>query len=70
MWADFEQRGRTEVDTLNGYVARQAIVRGLETPLNTAIVDLVHRLESGCALAQKDVVALLYGHLAMPRDAH
>src|SRR5262245_36142130 len=34
---------RTEIDYLNGYVAEQGRQRGVKTPVNDAVVDLIHR---------------------------
>jgi len=47
MVADFEARGRTEVDFINGHVVRQAARHGLAAPLNAAVVQRVHQLEAG-----------------------
>ncbi|MDP3063266.1 MAG: 2-dehydropantoate 2-reductase [Chloroflexota bacterium] len=38
---------RTEVDYLNGYVARKGQQVGVPTPMNEALVDVTHRVESG-----------------------
>lgn len=38
---------RTEIDYLNGYVAKRGEEVGLSTPMNSAITDLTHRLEKG-----------------------
>ena len=38
---------RTEVDYLNGYVARRGREVGIPTPVNEAITDLIHRVERG-----------------------
>jgi len=34
---------RTEIDYLNGYVSEQGRTRGIKTPVNDAVVDLIHR---------------------------
>lgn len=47
MVADFEARGKTEVDFINGYVVRRAAHHGLPAPLNTRVVEQVHALEAG-----------------------
>ena len=47
MVADFEARGRTEVDFINGHVVRKARAHGLPAPFNQAVVDAVHALEAG-----------------------
>ena len=40
------ERGRlTEVDYLNGYIVKNAIVHGVSVPVNTTIVRMVHEIE-------------------------
>jgi 2-dehydropantoate 2-reductase len=34
---------RTEIDYLNGYVSAQGRKRGVPTPVNDAVVELIHR---------------------------
>ena len=51
MVADFEARGKTEVDFINGYVVCKAHHLGLAAPLNAAVVARVKQLEAGeCAM--------------------
>ena len=38
---------RTEVDFLNGEIVRQGAAAGIATPMNAAIVELMHRVERG-----------------------
>jgi 2-dehydropantoate 2-reductase len=40
---DVLKRRRTEIDYLNGYVSREGRQRGIKTPVNDAVVDLIHR---------------------------
>src|SRR5215831_12662747 len=40
---DVMKRRRTEIDHLNGYVCRQGRKLGVKTPVNDAVVELVHR---------------------------
>ena len=47
MAADFEARGRTEVEHINGYVVAKAAQQGTEAPLNAEVVRLVKALEAG-----------------------
>lgn len=47
MVADFEARGRTEVEAITGKVVRKAAALGLSAPLNDAVLRLVHELEDG-----------------------
>lgn len=47
MVADFEARGRTEVDSITGKVVRKARALGLAVPLNDAVQRLVHAMEAG-----------------------
>ena len=44
---DVMKRRRTEIEYLNGYVARRGGELGIPTPANALVVDLVHRLERG-----------------------
>lgn len=42
------ERGRpTEIDSLNGYIARRARELGLAAPLNERLVAMVHEIEQG-----------------------
>lgn len=42
------ERGRmTEIDHLNGHIVETAERKGLHAPVNTALVELVHRIEDG-----------------------
>jgi 2-dehydropantoate 2-reductase len=42
------ERGKpTEVEFLNGYIARQAISYGVEAPVNNYIVNIIHQIEQG-----------------------
>lgn len=47
MVADFQARGRTEVDAITGKVVRKAAGLGLRVPLNEAVLRMVHELEQG-----------------------
>lgn len=47
MVADFQARGRTEVDHINGRAAQALQAAGLPAPLNLGVVRLVHAVESG-----------------------
>lgn len=47
MVADFEARGRTEVDHINGYVARKAAALGRAVPLNDKVWRMVKEMEAG-----------------------
>jgi len=44
-----ERGQKTEVDYLNGHIAATARRHGLAAPVNAAIVEVVHRIESGKA---------------------
>ncbi len=59
MWADFQQRGRTEVDALNGYVVHKGAALSVPTPANAAVVKMVHALEAGQPMATPAVIAEL-----------
>jgi 2-dehydropantoate 2-reductase len=45
MLQDLERGRRTEIDFINGYVAKLGRKIGLPTPMNSAIASLVHHLE-------------------------
>ncbi len=66
MWADFQQRGRTEVEALNGYVVRKGAGLGVPTPANAAVVTMVHALEAGQRMDAASVIAELLRCLPRP----
>lgn len=47
MWQDLEAGRLTEVEDLNGAVARLAARHGLDAPFNQGICKLVHAAEKG-----------------------
>ncbi len=49
MLQDFERGRLTEIDFINGYVAGVGRKAGVPVAMNTAITDLVHRIEQGLA---------------------
>ena len=49
--SDVEAGRRTEIDVINGAVVREAGLRGLEAPLNAAMVALIKGVEA----AREDV---------------
>jgi 2-dehydropantoate 2-reductase len=52
------QAGRiTEVDVVNGGVARRGRTHGIPTPLNDRVVDLVHAMERSERAPAPDVLA-------------
>ena len=46
MWQDIEQGRATEVDFINGEVARRGAAANLETPVNRMLTALVHAIET------------------------
>lgn len=42
-----ERGRRTEVDYLNGYICRQGQRHGVPTPVNDAVVAMIHAIEDG-----------------------
>jgi 2-dehydropantoate 2-reductase len=54
---------RTEVDSLNGYVACKGKAVGVPTPMNEAIVEVTKRLEAGELQQGPANLRLLSGHL-------
>ena len=47
MLQDFERGRTTEIDFINGYVVDTARQVGLDTPVNTAIVEAVYAITRG-----------------------
>lgn len=47
MLQDLEKGRKTEVDTINGVVARQGDKHSIETPFNNQIIEIVHGIENG-----------------------
>ncbi|WP_394835962.1 2-dehydropantoate 2-reductase [Pendulispora rubella] len=47
MHQDFERRRPTEIEFINGYVARQGVELGVPAPLNAAIADTVRAISRG-----------------------
>ena len=42
------ERGKpTEVEFLNGYIAEHALLSGVEVPVNSYIVTIIHQIEQG-----------------------
>ncbi|MGE4336796.1 MAG: ketopantoate reductase family protein [Pigmentiphaga sp.] len=66
MVADFEARGRTEVDHINGYVVAKALSLGLAAPLNAEVVRLVKQMEAGEPQASPEALRPLLDLVAKP----
>ncbi len=49
MWQDIEAGRATEVDHINGYVARASARLGLDAPVNRMLAALLHAIEAGGA---------------------
>jgi 2-dehydropantoate 2-reductase len=60
---DIMKGRRTEVDYLNGYVARKGREVGVRTPMNEAIVEVVKRMEAGELKQGPANLTLLTKHL-------
>lgn len=42
------ERGKlTEIDFLNGYIVKNSLKYGVSSPVNSAIVDMIHQIEAG-----------------------
>jgi 2-dehydropantoate 2-reductase len=42
------ERGKlTEIDYLNGYIVRNGKSLGIEVPVNSAVVEIIHDIEKG-----------------------
>ena len=46
MLQDIERGRRTEIDFINGFIARESRAYGLKAPVNTAITELINYIES------------------------
>jgi 2-dehydropantoate 2-reductase len=55
MLQDLERGLKTEVDVINGGVVEKGRECGVETPLNSRVVDLVHAMERGERRPGRDV---------------
>ena len=61
---DVSKGRRTEVEYLNGYVARRGREVGVPTPMNEAVFEVVKRVESGALPQGPANLALLARHLS------
>ncbi len=55
MLQDLERGLKTEVDVINGGVVEKGKEHGVETPLNSRVVELVHTMERGERRPGRDV---------------
>ena len=54
--------GRTEVDTLNGWIAQKGAELGIATPVNSAVVRIIREIEAGNrAITPKNISEALKG---------
>ncbi|HID22026.1 MAG TPA: 2-dehydropantoate 2-reductase, partial [Planctomycetaceae bacterium] len=51
MLRDLERRGRTEIESLNGAVARLGADRGVPTPVNSTVTSMIKSKEQMCRRA-------------------
>lgn len=66
MVADFEARGKTEVDHINGYVIRKARSLGRPVPLNEQVWRMVREMEAGTRSASEHALRELDAVTAAP----
>ncbi len=59
MWQDLARSYRTEVDTINGAVVREAEKLGLDAPHNRGLVNFIHSREDQSFLRKQEVAATL-----------
>jgi 2-dehydropantoate 2-reductase len=64
MLQDFERGRKTEIDFINGYVATSGRASGVPVEMNTAITDLVRRIERGDLRPAPDRMNDLVAHAA------
>jgi len=60
---DIRKVRRSEIDYLNGVVVRKGKEKGIATPLNEAVVDAVHRLESGEIASEAKNLEMFRGYI-------
>ena len=63
MLQDVSKGRKTEIDYLNGYVARRSAETDFSTPMNEAITQLVRRVERGELKPDPDNAKFLEAHL-------
>ena len=63
MLQDVSKGRKTEIDYLNGYVARRGVETDIPTPMNEAITQLVHRVERGELKPDPENAKFLQAHL-------
>ena len=61
MLQDLERGVKTEVGVINGSVVEKGKEHGVETPLNSRVVELVHAMERGGRRPGRDVLGELRG---------
>jgi 2-dehydropantoate 2-reductase len=61
MLQDLERGVKTEVDVINGGVVEKGREHGVQTPLNSRVVELVHAMEKGARRPGRDVFGELRG---------
>jgi len=61
MLQDLERGVKTEVDVINGGVVEKGREHGVQTPLNSRVVELVHAMEKGERRPGRDVFGELRG---------
>ena len=44
---DVDKGRRTEIDHMNGYIVERGRETGIPTPVNAAVVDMIHAIDSG-----------------------
>lgn len=54
MHEDFSKRRRTEIDSMNGAIARFGAERGIACPVNSMLTRLVHAREHALGIAKRD----------------
>jgi 2-dehydropantoate 2-reductase len=59
MGQDVHKGRKTEIDYMNGHVVTQGKARGVPTPVNAAVVDMVHEVESGARKQSPENIGLV-----------
>jgi 2-dehydropantoate 2-reductase len=56
---DWEKSRKSEADDLNGHVVRVGAQLGVPTPMNSVVLELAHRVESGGLEPGPDNIGLM-----------
>jgi len=55
MWEDIQAKRKTEIEFINGAVAKLGMSKGVATPLNIKITECIIRLEKGEVVSLEEI---------------